>query len=704
MKNISHSEESKAEPLRPPDAAWYALRRTLPPWRHRENLDELVQLLPRYRVNELIVKIDTEEFWHGQPQISSARAGQSSLFEIKAALGKLGIKYSLNPWITQGHGDRGRDDRQKIPGFQGLIGHDGAACRSCACPLGEGWLMNTAAVWQLYAETEPHVLWIEDDIRTFNHEPVEYSCFCPLHLARFSERVGVPIDRESLVAAILKPGTPHAWRREYMEMQAEIMIEVCRFLAEAVHKVSPRTSMGLMSSGVRTHCLEGRKWTELSHAISGGNAVYSRPPLANYYETSLRGLYYSQDAIKGTRFCLPSDVIEHTEVENFPFSKFSKSVTFTFLQMALSFAYGSHGVSLNLFDHCGTPMGNDPDYGNMLGKRKAYLNALAARAQQKGIMRGVRLLHHEESSFFKRLEHGGGYPSLEEDGSQIMEMLESCGIPTTMDDSPIAATSGQQLRAFSDAEISALLRGGLLLDGTAAKVLHERGFGEEIGLADIQNMAAMNTLGTFAAEEFHNRNFEGEERMYLTIPAFGHRPGYGYYQASLAEGVEVISHLVDPDASRKLPLFYAFENRQGGRVIVYLMDLVTIYSEGFNHPHRQRQLHAMVRWLAQGQFPLLAHAVYPLTFRRDFGDTSLIGLFNLTLDTVQKPLLECSDQRAIKMIERLIDDQWVADDSVEISTKGTSIQLRFLQELAYHEPLFLTVYWGNDTHGTEVPQ
>ena len=196
-------------------SAWYALRRTLPPWSFEQNLAELIQWLPKYGVDELIVKIDTEEFSHGQPDLRWIRQYRPKLAQIAKEMEKLGIVYSLNPWITLGHIDRGRDSRPLLPGLQPIVGHDGAECRSCACPLCGIWRANIQEVWTLYAETEPRVIWIEDDIRTFNHLPVRYGCFCDRHLAAFAKRIGKEVCRKDLVDAILRPGEPHPWRREF---------------------------------------------------------------------------------------------------------------------------------------------------------------------------------------------------------------------------------------------------------------------------------------------------------------------------------------------------------------------------------------------------------------------------------------------------------------------------------------------------------
>ncbi len=680
-----------------PPHAWYALRRTLPTWSFEENLAELIQVLPRYRIDELIVKVDTEEFTHGQPPLQWIRNYQPRLHRLRREMEQLGIRYSLNPWITLGHNDRGRDATRQLSGLRPMVGHDGTRCTCCACPLCEVWRAHVEAVWTLYAATAPSVIWIEDDIRTFNHSPVRYGCFCTEHLRRFSERVGAAVDREELVAAILQPGTPHPWRSEWLDLQAAIMVETAGFLARVVHRTAPDTRIGLMSSGPRTHCLEGRQWDRFAAALADGQMLYSRPPLGNYSEGSLRGLYYSHDSIKITRHCLPAGTIEQTEVENVPFTRYSKSTRFTFLQLAVSFAYGSHGVTMNLYDHCGTPMEDEPHYGRMLAERKPFLEALASRAQQSGPFRGVSLLFDQQASYHRHLPPGADYGTLVADGATVMQLLETHGLPTTYDAEPVAAATGQQLRACTDAEITTLLDGGLLLDGTAAAVLHERGFGAQIGLQAINPAVHLDTLGAFAAEEFFNPDFGGRPGafMTLTLPDLGGRPSLCV--AELQPGARPISRIVDPDAQPSHVAMYAFENDRGGRVAVHLLDLDSAFGTAFNHPFRNTQLHHVVDWLWRGRTPLrvTGDGVYPLAFRRDGDRHSLLGLFNLSLDSWPDVEMHLSDSRQLDHVEQLdVAGRWGPCQQLLVTTADDRHVLRIGTPVAFDQPLFITVNWA----------
>jgi hypothetical protein len=675
--------------------AWYALRRTLPPWRFKETLAELKKVLPRYKVDEIIVKVDSEEFTHGQPPLKWVKNYQADLFEVKEVLETMGIVYSINPWITVGHNDRGRNDLKNLPGLETVVGPDGTQCKVCACPLSPVWREHVAKVWTLYAETEPHIIWVEDDIRTFNHNPVRYGCFCKTHLKAFSRRVGRRVTRDELVSAILKPGKPHPWRKIYLDMQAEVMIDTVAFLAKVVHAVSPETCLGLMSSGPHNHCLEGRRWEEFALAMGDGQPIYSRPPMGNYNEDSLRGLYYSHDSIKITRSCMPEGTIEQTEVESVPFTQYSKSAAFTFVEMAISFAYGSHGVTMNLFDHCGTPMEDEPVFGQILGAKKRWLNSLAKRAQAPGTYEGVKMLHHEKSSYVKRVPKDAHYGALTEDGSQLVQALESHGVPTTYDDSPVSATSGQVIRAYSDDEIRKMLKGGLLLDGTAAKILVDRGFGPDIGLVSAETPVHIDSLGAFSAEEFFNRKFGGADGHYLTltIPALSGRPNLSVVKP--ARKAEVVSCLVDPDTKRHYPCMTAFENKHGGRVVVHALDTASAYGVAFNHTFRRHQLQGATKWLYKGRPPLLVNGgVYPLAFRKECEDFTLTGLFNLTLDPWPVTEFSMTDRRKVDRVERLNDKgSWVSDRAVKCVQSGRTIKISYTKPVPFDKPLMLTVFW-----------
>lgn len=675
--------------------AWYALRRTLVPWRFDELLQELTEKAAEYRIDEVIIKIDTEEFSHGHPPLEMIHDLLPRLKQAKKVLTERGIRFSLNPWSTLGHADRGHRAEDVLPNIGTMVGHDGIETTHCACPLSNVWKNYMVEMWKLYAELEPDVMWIEDDIRNFNHAPVQYGCFCDAHLDRFADVVGERVDRETLVGHLLAKGEPHPYREAFLRMQGEITNEVVAQISKALAEVSPHTIIGLMSSGPFNHVLEGRNWQELEAAMGGKHAI-SRPPLGNYSENSLRGLYYSQHSIKLTRRAFHNDIGEMTEVEGIPFTQYAKSNTFTFLQMAVSFALGCEGVTLNVFDHRGSFMEEDPEVGKMLAEGKDFLTAMKLAASEPGSYRGAGLLFHPDYSFKKQLASGSDYADLAVQDEVASDLLEPLGIPTTYGDSPVTVVTGQMLRGYSDEEVLKLLEKGLLIDSVAAAVLIERGFGKQIGLASVSAPQGLDTIAPVAAEAYFNEDFGGDANCFLSpfLPEYGQTPRIS--QLELLPSATVVSHLVDADRNPKETVLTIAENELGGRVAVYAYELAHAVGTSFFHFYRRRQLVNLMQWLAKDPFPALVHnAVYPLLICKDKQDATFCALFNLTLDPYEQAEIELNDERGIAAIRWLGQDgQWTdAGSRLETRRAGSRHFIAVNAAVDYRCPVCLEIEW-----------
>lgn len=673
---------------------WYALRRTLPEWKFDAVLAELLVKVQEYKIDEVIAKVDVEEFSHGQISLDWLRGYQPKLFTLKAELENRGVAYSLNPWITLGHLDRGREAAAALQGIVTAVDYTGAVSRNCACALSGVWQQNTVAAWTIYAETRPKVMWVEDDIRTFNHGPVRWGCFCDLHLQRFSGLAGRTVGREELVNALLASGKPHPWRKLYLEMQGRIMVQIAAMLGQTVHAVSPETCLGLMSSGPAQHCAEGRRWHEFAEALADGKPLYSRPPLANYWEGHLKEFNYSAHSIKATRNVLPAGTVEQSEVENVPFTQYSKSAAATFLQMALSFAHGCSGVTMNLYDHMGSPMEMVPQYGRMLAAKKPFFTALRRELVIPGRFRGIRLLHHNQSAIDKVLSGGGAYEELIEDGLAGAHCLENLGVATDYNAaSGTVMAFGQTLRSFTDAEIENLFSAGhgLFVDAVALKVLLERGFGHLLGIAAAGPVKSIYRHGPFSAEEFFNQNFGGHDQAFLTINYDYDENIPAVSELTVATGAQVVSAIVDADVKRHFPMFVAFENSAGSRVVVSAIDFSCIANRpGFLSPLRLKQIHAIIDYLSFGRVPLLVspEGAFPMAIRYDSAEAVILTVFNLSLDSWHRLNLTLEYEGTPSVIERLEEDGAWRDVAAKAAVSG-GLKIDYCGEVSFEFPLVL---------------
>lgn len=656
--------------------AWYALRRTLPKWSVDRNLEELVEYCKQNYVDEIIVKVDSEDFTHGIPSIEWVDDYLPNLKRIKSRLNEIGVVFSLNPWVTLVHCDRGRQLHETYPDIDLMVGHDGTKCSACACPLSEGWKKVTRELWHRYAALGPDVLWVEDDIRLHNHQPAKFGCFCPLHMKEFSEIVGKDVSREELVEALLAPGEPHPYRKAWLDMNRDIMNETVAFIEGCVHEISPEIKLGLMCSLPTSHAIEGRDWDSFTTALAGEQTLVARPCLGNYIEVSPRGLYYSDAFMKVILNCLKPDTIIQTEVENWCFTGFSKSAKFTFLQCALSFLLGADGVTMNLYDHMGTPMSIDPGMGKMLHDKKAYLNAINERCL-KGSISGIQLLHPQTGSYNVHAKEDADIYDLSAAGHAWGHILGPLGFPTTFEKSNVVALSGQVVRSLSKERITEILSGGVLVDLGALKCLIDAGFEDMLGVSIKRTIFKYDE--PLAAEEYFNTDFGGAKDKYLTntLPHLGGNPEMA--DMALAKETVVVSHLVDPDVHVKYPFLTLYENKLGGRVAVYPIDIeYMITGISFLNPYRKEQMDNVVEWLSRGDIALkVTSGPYPLAVRIDKDGRIVLGVFNLTLDDWPSVTFDLTPGREITgRVEVLQEDgTWREDESFIVSQSGNRVQI-----------------------------
>lgn len=647
-------------------------------------------------LDEVMIIVDPEEFNHGHTPLAWIDDYLPRLCQARDALQEAGVVYSLNPWTTLGHADRARP---MIDGAMLMVGHDGSIAKSSACPLSSEWRAYMTSYWGKLASTVPSVLWMEDDIRSFNHAPVAFGCFCDGHLQRFSNLVGEAVTREALVEALILPGSPHPWRTLWMQMQDHVMVDTAALLGDCVRAVSPETRLGLMSSGPRNHAIEGRDWSRFCEALGGGEPIYSRPTMGCYDEgwATPRGLYFSQDSIKLTRHVCPPQTIDLTEVENVHFSAYANSKTFTNLKILTSFAYGANGVAMNIFDHVGSPMSEDQGVIDVLSSSKNRMLALGKETSKVGSYRGVQLHFPPDLACHKQLLSSEPLSSLQRHGQEVVDMFETHGIATTYDQSSVSALTGQIPRALSDEVIQSLLSGGLFLDGEAASILVERGFGQQIGISKLSSAIGINNplLAPLGAEQHFHPDFAGAENNYLTclLPSFSHDARF--YPAELLDGTEVVSRLVDNERKHRQPCMTAFHNQHGGRVVTHLWQLSSAWGPGFKHAKRATQLQAAIRWISDDQPPLITTGgTYPLAMYKDLGSEAIVGIINLSFDVWPEVTWEFHSPKKPSSVTCLdADGSWQAATNLTVEHQPSRCSLRLNQAVAFGESVFLKLHF-----------
>lgn len=661
------------------------LRRNLPLWKAEDSIQETVAFCEETGIEEIIWKVDAEEFNSGFTSAELVQEYLPWLEKARDLQSQKAIAFSINPWLTLNHTGRCRYPDGPPHGFWWRVKPNGKEANELACPLSPGWIEWILETYRLYASTKPDKLWLEDDFRTYADSCNDAGCFCSKHLAAFAESIGgAELSRKELVERLTKLGKPDPIRSQWLDFQGKIMVGVCKELERVVHEVSPSTRLGLMNSWSS----DGRWWEEAINALAGPHRPLARTSLAPYQEGRATDfLPDSFDILKETEL-LPENTENCPELENSLYTEYSKSIRMTRLQIMMSQVLGNPGITMNLFDMVGSPTSEAPRVGKMLKELRPLIDGIASVAGYGGRQRGVSIPFPKRCADATHVETGQGLEGLRFDGDGWAHPLQGSGIPVFMNGvSPVSAVTGQSLRALRDNEIDQLLQGGLLLDGSAASVLCEMGYEDQIGIRPEQRVdRQLMCLSAERDDWAENASPMGPEYISLRHIA---KPGGGcerLYPLTMLPGAYASSVYVDPHHRDVMPGMVIFENAWGGRVAVYPFDLSNGITAGFMNWKRRRQLQRIVRWLGRDRVDLFVDGgAWMMPVRRDYQGYTMIAVLNFETDDWEEIILifEWSGSLDSLGIDLLRDTgEFMRVQPVLLGRDGVNIRIRIPLKVA----------------------
>jgi hypothetical protein len=151
----------------------------------------------------------------------------------------------------------------------------------------------------------------------------------------YQEKLGKAESRAEFVKNMLKPGEPTIERKIYLDQARKEMIENEHLIEQAVHKVSPNTDLGQMTSFPDWHAIEGRDWPSLFDAQAGpGHPRVARPHLPSYNEVAplIYGRKFEEYSRTTAAFLGPRAEL-YPELENSMWTPQVKSNTFIAFQI-----------------------------------------------------------------------------------------------------------------------------------------------------------------------------------------------------------------------------------------------------------------------------------------------------------------------------------------------------------------------------------
>lgn len=432
-----------------------------------------------------------DEVWlasnYGFPTLETHRKTVDALMETADQLRAAGIRVSLQISNTIGHGQYmcSRDNSGLV--YDGspaehMVGPDGTVAGYCFCWNGEHFLHYIEAEMREYARLRPDRVWIDDDMRANNHDPVEYGCFCDHCIASFNARCGASFSRAELVEAI-NYGEDSVWRKRWTAFIRDGMAELACRIARTFHEHSPETAMGLQHAYIMGYPDFGYSFLFDALRRGSGKAPASRPGGGAYDDHNPADQLHKMQKIMLQNTLLPDDVTEiRPEIENLPFFAYGKSVAGTCYETGLYLAAGANAMSYSMLMHLEEPMSYHEAFFEAFSAHRAYWEALAAA--NRGTHAGgfcvcmpeslqMRPLARTEKPFaWTRHPASAGY--------ELLRTAIPLAYGMKKMTAPLCLLHSSEAAVLSDEEIIDLMARPVLTDGRTLALLAARGFGDRL--------------------------------------------------------------------------------------------------------------------------------------------------------------------------------------------------------------------------------
>ncbi len=204
----------------------------------------------------------------------------------------VGVQPSIQS-IVLGHPEPAGDTSPIVIEWPPIMSIGGVSARNQSCPRQPKYLQRIAEIQAIYAEAvQPPAYMLDDDLRITAHAPADAICFCDTCMAQFNAQHGYNFTRETLGHALVSNEGGGEIRRRWIAFSHESLAGVARAFARDVHKVSPRTQMGLQHANYHSNLMECHDWNKIFTAMEEETGIVpaSRPGHGFYNDAAPRGM------------------------------------------------------------------------------------------------------------------------------------------------------------------------------------------------------------------------------------------------------------------------------------------------------------------------------------------------------------------------------------------------------------------------------
>lgn len=472
--------------------------------------------------------------------------------------------------------------------YQRMVRKDGNEAPFANCPLDPAYQKAFAERNALFCKiAKPAFVLFEDDY-AIGAATGSYGCFCKFHLDEFAKREGKYYTREELVG-IFDKRTPDSFElmKRWRDLRADSMVSISEAVRKEVDIETPEIPFGLCQSG---SCdMDGDSTEKICRALAGS----SHTPFARFHGTTYcdlegakgmpRVLYhaiYCKEHIKG-------DFAFYHESDIFPHTRFYMPVAKMRAMESVMFSNAFDGAlfynSQLLDDHL-----EEQEYGKMLAKERKRFNVINKLSKQCK-RQGVEIAY---DPFWNTAEDLPDVP-------YWTESVAIFGIPYITTEASVAFWDSRQAKYYDHDTVMKYLSKGLFLDGEAAKILCERGYGKYLGVEIGEDIAQGRQQYDLDAKEVIKAPFDEYSKGKHMPVAYFFSPrgtGKGLEIKVINPKVEVVTENYNCKKEFIGNAMVRFENELGGRIVVMGMTMLKNRSHSLFNYRRQKLFHELLKW------------------------------------------------------------------------------------------------------------
>ena len=508
-----------------------------------------------------------------------------------------------------------------------------------ACPADDAFLKYSGEYIADIARCGVDMIMFDDDLRMGFLVGHNAGCLCELHRNMICEAVGEEHSREELVRLILGGGR-NKYRDAWLEANKRSLEGFAENARRYVDSVDPTVRLGACAC-LSSYDVDGTDVSRMAKIMAGSTRPFARLIGAPYWATKKTESWGNSlaDVIELER--MESAWIKDPEIEIFaegdtyPRPRFKCPASYL---ECFDTAVRASGATDGILKY-GIDYVSSTDYETGYMRRHSRNRAVYSdidRLFRGGRPVGVRIYEkmkkvaNADLDCYRHPEAAALFFFF----SGAARLLDVQGIPTTYEDrGAFGIAFGENVKYLSAEERG----GGLVIDGTAAVILHKMGV--DVGIEELGEEL------TVVTEYF----VEGGE----TVNAYGAHS----YAHKFREGVRTLSEgclsggfslMGGTNESRKTKMSYLYENSRGERYLVLNINMGNCTEKSFadikNIYPRGRQIAECSEWLSGRALPAYCGGD-PFTYllAKECDDGLAVGVWNLFADEMIKPVVELGE-------------------------------------------------------------